>query len=82
VEEAMELIEVTDITFATFAQARRFFSDRAIAETLYVVGAYMFVARIARTARVPADGVDPQPALASATEMMANHRRAPAMPGS
>ena len=49
VEEAVDLIEVTD---TTFGQAKRFFSDRAIAEMLYVVGAYMFVARVARTARM------------------------------
>lgn len=76
-EEAMDLIEVTD---AAFAQTKRFFSDRAIAEMIYVVGAYMFVARIARSSRVPADEVDPQSALASATEIIASHRRAPAMP--
>lgn len=66
VEEAMDLIEVTD---STFAEAKQFFSDRAIAEMLYVVGAYMFVARVARTARVPLDEIDPE----SASGMIANH---------
>jgi alkylhydroperoxidase family enzyme len=61
VEEAMDLIEVTDLTFE---RAKQFFSDRALAEMLYVVGAYMFVARIARTARVPLDEVDPESAQA------------------
>lgn len=70
---ALDLVEVTD---TTFAQAKRFFSDRAIAEMLYVVGACMFVARIARTAPVPAGKIDPESALASAARMMANHRLA------
>ena len=39
-EEAMDLIEVTD---HTFQQAKQFFSDRALTEILYVVGAYMFI---------------------------------------
>jgi hypothetical protein len=44
---------------------------------LYVVGAYMFIARVGRTARIPADEVDPESALAAATEMIANHRVRP-----
>lgn len=75
-EEAMDLIEVTDYTFE---QAKQFFSDRVLTEILYVVGAYMFVARIGRTARLPFDEIDPQFALAAATEMMANHGIAAAM---
>jgi hypothetical protein len=31
----------------------------------------MFIPRVARTARVPADEVDPESALAAATEMIA-----------
>jgi hypothetical protein len=34
----------------------------------------MFVARVGRTARVPVDEIDPESALASATEMIANHQ--------
>jgi hypothetical protein len=49
------------------SQAKRFYLDRAITEMLYVVGAYMFIARVARTARVPPDEIDPESAMASAT---------------
>lgn len=77
VEEAMDVIEVTD---STFEHAKQFFSDRALAEMLYVVGAYMFVARVARTTRVPLDEVDPESALASVAEMIANHQIRVAMP--
>ncbi len=51
-DEAMELIEVTD---QTYAEAKAFFSDRAITEMLYVIGTYMFICRVARTGRVPLD---------------------------
>jgi alkylhydroperoxidase family enzyme len=79
VEEAMDIIEVTD---PTFAQAKQFFSDSAIAEMLYVVGAYTFIARVARTTRVPPDQFDPESALASATEMIASRRRQATAPSS
>jgi alkylhydroperoxidase family enzyme len=55
-DEAMELIEVTDRTYET---AKRHFSDRALTEILYVIGSYMFVARLVRTGHVP---LDDQPA--------------------
>jgi alkylhydroperoxidase family enzyme len=77
VEEAMDLVEVTD---STFERAKQFFSDRALAEMLYIVGAYMFVARVARTARVPLDETDPATALAAAAKMMANHQPPAATP--
>ena len=51
-EETMRLIEVRD---ETYAQVQRYFSARAITEMLYVIGTYMFVARLARTGRVPLD---------------------------
>jgi alkylhydroperoxidase family enzyme len=51
-DEAMDLIEVTD---RTYAAARRHFSDRALTEILYVIGTYMLVARIIRTGHVPLD---------------------------
>jgi hypothetical protein len=64
------------------SQAKRFYLDRAITEMLYVVGAYMFIARVARTARVPPDEIDPESAMASATKLIASHRVRPAMPES
>lgn len=70
VDEAMDLIEVTD---PTFERAKQFFSDRALTEILYLVGAYMFIARIGRTARVPFDRLDEETALAATTQMMAKH---------
>ena len=51
-DEAMDLIEVTD---QTYAEAKAFFSDQAITEMLYVIGTYMFISRLARTGRVPLD---------------------------
>ncbi|MBV8274532.1 MAG: hypothetical protein JO170_04615 [Verrucomicrobia bacterium] len=75
VDEAMDLIEVTD---PTFERAKQFFSDRALAEILYIVGAYMFIARIGRTARVPFDRMDEETALAATTQMMAKHGNDPA----
>jgi alkylhydroperoxidase family enzyme len=50
--EAVQLIEVTD---ATYADTKALFSDRAITEMLYVIGTYMFLARLLRTGRVPLD---------------------------
>ena len=75
VDEAMDLIEVTD---PTFERAKQFFSDRALTEILYIVGAYMFIARIGRTARVPFDRMDEETALAATTQMMAKHGNDPA----
>jgi alkylhydroperoxidase family enzyme len=74
VEEAMDLIEVSD---AAFDRAKQFYSDRALTEMLYVVGAYMFIARVARTARIPFDEVDPTTAQSSASELIATHRGTP-----
>ena len=48
----MDLIEATN---ATYARVKRSFSDREITEMLYVIGTYMFVARLQRTGRVPLD---------------------------
>lgn len=73
VEEAMDLIEVSN---PTFDRAKQFYSDRALTEILYVIGAYMFIARVARTARVSFDEVDPSTAQASAAELIATHRAA------
>jgi alkylhydroperoxidase family enzyme len=51
-DEVMDLIEVTD---QTYRAAKQHFSDRALTEILYVVGTYMFVARVIRTGHVPLD---------------------------
>jgi alkylhydroperoxidase family enzyme len=51
-DEVMDLIEVTE---ATYQAAKQHFSDQALTEILYVVSNYMFVARIVRTGRVPLD---------------------------
>jgi alkylhydroperoxidase family enzyme len=51
-DEVVQLIEVTD---ATYANTRSKFSDRVVAEILYVIGTYMFLARLLRTGRVPLD---------------------------
>jgi alkylhydroperoxidase family enzyme len=51
-DELMQLIEVTD---TTYADTKHFFSDRAITEMLYVVGTYMFLVRLLRTGRVSLD---------------------------
>jgi alkylhydroperoxidase family enzyme len=51
-DEVMDLIEVTE---PTYQAAKQHFSDQALTEILYVVGNYMFVARITRTGRVPLD---------------------------
>ncbi len=51
-DEVMQLIEVTD---TTYTDTKRFFSDRAITEMLYVVGTYMFLVRLLRTGRVSLD---------------------------
>ena len=51
-DEVVFMVEATD---ATYERVREHFSDRALTEILYVVGAYMFVARVIRTGRVPLD---------------------------
>jgi alkylhydroperoxidase family enzyme len=56
VRELIDFVEVTDVTYA---EAVKYFSPRAITEMLYVVGSYMFLARLIRTGRVP---LDAQPA--------------------
>ena len=60
-DEAIELIEVTD---QTYAETKALFSDQAITEMLYVIGTYMFICRVARTGRVP---LDDKPADAPST---------------
>jgi alkylhydroperoxidase family enzyme len=51
-EEALEVVEVTD---ATYAEADKYFSPRALTEVLFVVGSYMFLSRLVRTGGVPLD---------------------------
>ena len=51
-EETMLLVEVKD---PTYAEVKRYFSDRAITEMLYIIGTYMFLSRLLRTGRVPLD---------------------------
>jgi len=51
-DEVMQLIEATD---QTYDAAKKHFSDRALTEILYVIGTYMFIARVIRTGRVPLD---------------------------
>jgi alkylhydroperoxidase family enzyme len=51
-DEVMDLIEATE---ETYTNAKKYFSDRALTEMLYVIGTYMFVARLVRTGRVPLD---------------------------
>ena len=48
----MDLIEATD---ETYAAVKKNFSDRAIAEMLYVIRTYLLVMRVLRTGRVPLD---------------------------
>jgi alkylhydroperoxidase family enzyme len=50
--EVMDLIEATD---ETYAAVKKYFSDRAITEMLYVIGTYMLIVRVLRTGRVPLD---------------------------
>jgi alkylhydroperoxidase family enzyme len=54
--ETIELIEVTD---STYSEAEKHFSPRALTEMLYVIGSYMFLARLIRTGGIP---LDEQPA--------------------
>jgi alkylhydroperoxidase family enzyme len=51
-KEALEIIEVTD---TTYAEAEKNFSPRALTEILYVVGSYMLLSRLIRTGGVPLD---------------------------
>jgi alkylhydroperoxidase family enzyme len=51
-DEVMNLIEATD---QTYDAAKRYFSDRALTEMLYLIGTYMFLARVIRTGRVALD---------------------------
>jgi alkylhydroperoxidase family enzyme len=51
-DEVVRLVEATDLTYHT---ARKYFSDRALTEMLYVIGTYMFVARLVRSGRIPLD---------------------------
>jgi len=51
-EEALEVVEVTD---ATYAEAAEYFSPRALTEVLFVVGSYMFLSRLVRSGGVPLD---------------------------
>lgn len=51
-KEAVERIEVTE---ASYAEAAVHFSSRALLEMLYVIGSYMFLARVIRTGRIPLD---------------------------
>jgi hypothetical protein len=48
----MDRIEATE---QTYTDVRKHFSDRALTEVLYVIGTYMFVARLVRTGHVPFD---------------------------
>lgn len=51
-KEVLEIIEVTD---ATYAEAEKYFSPRALTEILYVVGSYMLLSRLVRTGGIPLD---------------------------
>ena len=51
-DDVMQLIEATD---KTYDAAKKHFSDRALTEILYVIGTYMFIARVIRSGRVPLD---------------------------
>lgn len=51
-DEVIDLIEATE---ETYSAAREHFTDRVLTEILYVIGTYMFVARLVRTGRVPLD---------------------------
>lgn len=52
VTETIRLIEVSD---STYIEAEQHFSARELTELLYVVGSYMFLARLVRTGRIPLD---------------------------
>ena len=51
-DEVVRLVEATD---PTYQAARKHFSDRALTEMIYVIGTYMFVARLVRSGRIPLD---------------------------
>lgn len=50
--EAIQVVEVTD---STYVEAEEHFSPRALTELLYVVGSYMFLARLIRTGGITLD---------------------------
>jgi len=52
VTETVRLVEVSD---PTYIEAEQHFSARELTEMLYVVGSYMFLARLVRTGRIPLD---------------------------
>jgi carboxypeptidase C (cathepsin A) len=52
VTETVQVVEVTD---PTYVEAEKHFSPRALTEMVYVVGSYMFLARLIRTGRIPLD---------------------------
>lgn len=51
-DEVVFMVETTD---ATYERAKRYFPDRALTEMLFVIGTYMFTARVVKTGRVPLD---------------------------
>jgi alkylhydroperoxidase family enzyme len=51
-KEALEVVEVSD---ATYEEAEKHFSPRALTEILYVVGSYMLLSRLVRTGGIPLD---------------------------
>lgn len=51
-DEVAFMLEATD---GTYERAKEHFSDRALTEILYVIGTYMFLARVIGTGRVPLD---------------------------
>lgn len=52
---AAEALEIIAVTNATYAEAEKHFSSRALTEILYVVGSYMFLSRLVRTGGIPLD---------------------------
>jgi hypothetical protein len=42
-------------TDATYVEAEKYFSARALTDILYVVGSYMFLSRLIRTGGIPLD---------------------------
>jgi alkylhydroperoxidase family enzyme len=52
---AKETVEIIEVTEATYVEAEKHFSARALAEILYVVGSYMFLSRFVRTGGIPLD---------------------------
>jgi len=52
---AKEALEITEVSDATYAEAEKHFSPRALTEILYVVCSYMFLSRLIRTGGIPLD---------------------------